>query len=647
MKSPVIKLVALLALSVSAFGQTTDPVHMTINNKPVLKSEFEYIYNKNNSNNSLDKKTLDEYVDLFINFKLKVEEAKTQGIDTTKSFITELAGYRSQLTKPYLTDSKVDDALLHEAYDRSKEDVDVSHILIRIPQNATPVDTLKAFNEINAIWKRVQKEDFAKVAKEVSQDQSADQNSGHIGWISAFRTVYPFESMAYNTPVGSISKPVRTAFGYHILKIHARRNSLGEILVQHIMIFTSKGEETQNKKAKVTIDSIYQRVLAGDDFGTLAKNLSQDKGSSVKNGELPWFGTGRMVPEFETAAFALKNVGDVSQPVQSAYGWHIIKLMDKKGLAAFDELKADLERKVKHDERANRGQHAFLTKSRIAYNYQEYPTSIQEFSKLLSKRTLADSTFIAEAAKLNKPLFSFAGKNFTQADFAKYLKKNNTTEKSIPSEIIDEKIDAFADSELLSFEDSQLEKKYDDFRFLMQEYHDGILLFEVSNREVWEKASKDTPGLAKYFDEHKSDYTWEKPHYKGRIVFCKDNATLAAAKSIVKKANIDSIDKYLRTRLNDSIQYVKIEKGLYVQGDNKAIDDQIFKSKEKYVPTKEYPFFFVTGKLLKNKPEDYSDVRGLVTADYQEFLEREWIKALRAKYPVNVDQNVLKTVKKN
>ena len=647
MKSPVIKLVALLALSVSAFGQTTDPVLMTINNKPVLKSEFEYIYNKNNSNNSLDKKTLDEYVDLFINFKLKVEEAKTQGIDTTKSFITELAGYRSQLTKPYLTDSKVDDALLHEAYDRSKEDVDVSHILIRIPQNATPVDTLKAFNEINAIWKRVQKEDFAKVAKEVSQDQSADQNSGHIGWISAFRTVYPFESMAYNTPVGSISKPVRTAFGYHILKIHARRNSLGEILVQHIMIFTSKGEEAQNKKAKVTIDSIYQRVLAGDDFGTLAKNLSQDKGSSVKNGELPWFGTGRMVPEFETAAFALKNVGDVSQPVQSAYGWHIIKLMDKKGLAAFDELKADLERKVKHDERANRGQHAFLTKSRIAYNYQEYPTSIQEFSKLLSKRTLADSTFIAEAAKLNKPLFIFAGKNFTQADFAKYLKKNNTTEKSIPSEIIDEKIDAFADSELLSFEDSQLEKKYDDFRFLMQEYHDGILLFEVSNREVWEKASKDTPGLAKYFDEHKSDYTWEKPHYKGRIVFCKDNATLAAAKSIVKKANIDSIDKYLRTRLNDSIQYVKIEKGLYVQGDNKAIDDQIFKSKEKYVPTKEYPFFFVTGKLLKNKPEDYSDVRGLVTADYQEFLEREWIKALRAKYPVNVDQNVLKTVKKN
>lgn len=647
MKSPVIKLAIFLALSAGAFAQTTDPVLMTINNKPVLKSEFEYIYNKNNSNNSLDKKSLDEYVDLFVNFKLKVEEAKSQGIDTTKSFINELAGYRTQLTKPYLTDSKVDDALLHEAYDRSKEDVEVSHILIRIPQNATPSDTLKAFNEINAIWKRVQKEDFAKVAKEVSQDQSADQNSGHIGWISAFRTVYPFETMAYNTPAGSISKPVRTAFGYHIIKVHARRTSLGEVLVSHIMIFTSKGDDAQNKKAKATIDSIYQRVVAGDDFGTLAKEHSQDKGSSVKNGELPWFGTGRMVPQFETAAFALKNVGDVSQPIQSDYGWHIIKLLDRKGLAPFDELKADLERKVKHDERANSGQHAFLMKSRAENNYREIAESVQEFVKLLDKRTLADSTFIAEAAKLSKPLFSFAGKEFTQADFAKYLKKNSTTEKSIPSEIITEKLNAFADSELLAYEDSQLEKKYDDFRFLMQEYHDGILLFEVSNREVWEKASKDTPGLAKYFKEHKADYTWEKPHYKGHVILCKDQATFNAAKSIVKKSDIDSIDKYLRTRLNDSIQYVKVEKGLYVQGDNKVVDDQIFKSKEKYVPAKEYPFFFVTGKMLKNKPEDYTDVRGLVTADYQEFLEREWIKALRAKYPVNVDQNVLKTVKKN
>jgi peptidyl-prolyl cis-trans isomerase SurA len=647
MKRSVLTLVTSFALAASSFGQSADPVLMKINGKPVLKSEFEYIYNKNNSNNSVDPKTLEEYVDLFINFKLKVEEAKSQGIDTTKSFITELSGYRSQLTKPYLTDSKIEDATLREAYERSKYDIDVSHILIRIPQNATPADTLKAWNEINNISKLLQKEDFAKVAKEVSQDQSAEQNAGHIGWISAFRTVYPFETMAYNTAVGTVSKPVRTAFGYHLLKIHDRRNSLGEVLVSHIMIFTAKGEDEKNKKAKASIDSLYQRVLAGDDFGALATKYSDDKGSSVKNGELPWFGSGRMVPEFETVAFALKEKGDFSKPIQSAYGWHIIKLIDKKGLASYDELKADLERKVKRDERANRGQEAFLAKSRIENNYKLNEANLKEFYNVLGNHKLSDSIFIANAAELNKPLFSFAGKNYTQADFAAFLKKNNNSERSIPSEVIDEKLNAFANQELLAFEDSQLEKKYNDFRFLMQEYHDGILLFEISNRQVWDKASKDTEGLAKYFKGHKEDYNWEKPHYKGRIILCKDKETFEAAKLIVKKFPVDSIDKYLRVRLNDSIQHVKVEKGLYVQGENKIIDNQIFKTSDKFVPATDFPYSFVVGKMLKNKPEDYTDVRGLVTASYQEFLEQEWIKALRAKYPVKVDQDVLKLVIKN
>ena len=647
MKSLVIALLTFLVMSVDSFAQISDPVIMTVNGKPILKSEFEYIYNKNNTNNSLDKKTLDEYVELFINFKLKVEEAKHQGIDTTASFINELSGYRTQLAKPYLTDSKVDDALLHEAYDRSKEDVNVSHILIRIPQNATPSDTLKAWNEINAIWKRLEKESFAKVAKEVSQDQSAEQNNGHIGWISAFRTVYPFESTSYNTPVGAYSKPVRTAFGYHIVKVLDRRNSLGDVLISHIMIFTTKGDEVQNKKSKVTIDSLYHCVSVGDNFGTLAKNFSQDKSSSIKNGELPWFGTGHMVPEFEAAAFALKNLGEVSKPIQSAYGWHILKLMDKKGIAPFEELKADLERKIKRDERANIGQQAFLSNLRNEYNFKLISESVKDFYKIATNKKLSDSTFITQTTKLNKLLFSFAEKNYTQTNFANYLKKNTTTDKSNATDIIDEKLNAFVDSELLAYEDSQLEKKYDDFGFLMQEYHDGILLFEVSNKEVWDKASRDKSGLIKYFNAHKADYTWEKPHFKGRVILCKDKATLNIAKLIVKKSNNDSIDKFLRILLNDSIQNIKIEKGLFVQGENKIVDSQIFRSKDKYVPTTDYPYFFVAGKMLKTKPEDYTDVRGLLTADYQEYLEQEWIKTLRAKYPVKVDQNVLKTVKRN
>ena len=647
MKPFVITLVAILAFSGCLFAQGSDPVLMTINNKPVLKSEFEYIYNKNNTNNSLDKKTLDEYVDLFVNFKLKVEEAKSRGIDTTHAFISELAGYRSQLTRPYLTDQKVEESVLLEAYNHLKEDVDVSHILIQIPQNAAPADTLKAWNSIQSILKRVQNEDFAKVAKEVSEDPTAAKNSGRLGFISAFRTVYPFESAAYSTPVGSISKVIRSAFGYHIIKVHARRTSLGEVTVAHIMLSTTKGDAAKNKAAKFTADSLYKRVLAGEDFGALATKYSQDKSSSVRDGELPAFTTGRMVPEFETAAFALKNIGNISAPVQTAYGWHIIKLLNKKGVDSFESMKEDLERKVKRDERANLGQQAFLRRLRVDYDCKINSEAVQDIIKLAGKVDLNDSLFKAEIAKLNKPLFSFADKNYSQADFAKYLKNNHESQKSTASELIDQKLNTFIDSELLAYEDSQLENEHPEFRYLMNEYHDGILLFEISNNQVWEKASKDTEGLKKYFNAHKSDYTWKEPHYKGYIISCKNNATFKMAKSLVRKSDKDSVDNYLRSRLNDSIQYVKVEKGLFVKGENKIIDKEVFKSKETLAPSNDYPFVFISGKMLKKTPENYTDVRGLVTADYQEYLEKEWIKALRAKYKVIVDQNILKTVKKN
>lgn len=630
-----------------------DPVIMTINGNPVTKSEFEYIYNKNNSANSIDKKTLDEYVDLFVNFKLKVEEAKAQGLDTTKAFVKEYSGYRAQLAKPYMLDKQAEEAAVEEAYNRMKEDVEVSHILVRIRPDATAADTLEAWNKIKKAenrlkgGKRRKAESFEKVARDMSEDQSVAENGGYIGWISAFNTIYPFETRAYATPVGTVSAPVRTQVGYHLIKVSGRRPSQGEVLTSHIMLFTDKHDEAKNEVVKQKIDSLYQRVLAGDDFGTLASTYSEDKGSAVRNGELPWFGTGRMVPEFEKAAFALKEKNEVSEPIRSPFGWHIIKLLDKRGIAPFEEAKADIERKIKRDERGAIAQDAFVDGLKKEYGLQMETAGVDEFVSLLDGKRLNDSVFVASIAGLDKPLFSFADKKYTQADFVKYLDTNPYSSKTIASEIINEKMKAFVAKELLAYEDTQLARKYPDFRFLSQEYYDGILLFEISNREVWEKASKDTLGLTKFFNEHRADYAWDKPHYKGRVIYCKDKPTMKSAKSIIKKSANDSIDKYLRTRLNDSIQYVKIEKGLFVPGDNPVVDDKVFKSKEKHVPAEEYPYVFVTGKLLKTLPEEYTDVRGLVTADYQTYLEEEWIKYLRGKYPVVVNEEVLKTVKKN
>lgn len=645
MKKLIVSILAFLLVVGSASAQQkTDLTLMKINGKNVPLSEFEYIYNKNNSNNAIDKKTLDEYVDLFVNFKLKVEEALAQRLDTAHSFKTELASYQSQLAEPYLQDNSAWEKLIQEAYDRTKNEVEVSHILIKIPNIGMAKDTLEAYNKAMGILKRAAKEDFVKLALEVSEDPSVKRNNGYVGWITAMHTPYAFENAVFSTPVGTISNPVRTFLGYHLIKVTRKRPSRGEVLAAHIMKFTTP--EGDNTKAKASIDSIYQRLLAGDKFEELAQNYSDDKGSARNGGELMWFGVEqRMVPEFEETAFALKNKGDVNPPVLSPYGWHIIKLIDKRPIADFETFKPKLEARIREDERNRKTQDAFADKLKKEYNFTLNNASVTDFEALANKYAPTDSLFVVETKKMNKPLFAFAGKTFTQADLAEYIKATPAS-NTVQAEYIKDKVKNLAYDKLLAYETSQLENKYPEYRYLMKEYHDGILLFEVSNREVWEKASKDTEGLEKFFTANKTVYKWDKPHYKGRVVYCKDKPTMDAAKAIVKNANPDSIDVYLNKRLNDSIRYVKTEKGLWMEGENSVVDAQVFKKGNK-AAVEGYPYCFTVGKMLKNAPESYEDVRGAVTTDYQNYLEKEWIATLRKKYPVEIDQNVLKTVKKN
>lgn len=646
MKKVFVSLLVLIIAANSMMAQQSDPTLMIINGKNIPLSEFDYIYNKNNSNNVVDKKSLDEYVDLFVNFKLKVEEAIAQGLDTTQSFKSELGMYRTQLAEQYLNDNQSLERLVKEAYERKKEEVEVRHILVRIPESGTSTDTLQAYNKALSIWERAQKEDFEKLAREVSEDPSVSQNGGYVGWISTMRTPYDFENMAYSTPTGHKSKPVRTFIGYHIIKVENRRQSPGEVKVSHILLINDRQNPANNAAVKLKTDSIYQRILAGDDFGQLARDLSQDPGSASQNGELPWFGSGQMIPEFEKAAFALKEKGDVSVPVESQFGWHIIKLIDKKPVGTYDELKATLEGQIKQNERNNKIAESFSEKLKKEYNFSQDENALADFLKLSDKYAPSDSMFAVEARKLSLPIFSFADKKHTQLDFANYLLSNVSGFRGVRSDFIRSRYNDFVNSQLVTYEQTQLDRKYPDFHNLMQEYHDGILLFEVMNNEVWEKATKDTEGLTRFFEANKADYTWAKPHYKGRIIYAKDKQTLKAAQKIVKRANPDSISNYLYKRLNDSIQHVKIEKGLWVEGENTVIDARIFK-KGTYTPSKEYPYYFLAGKILKTSPEDYTDVRGVVTANYQDYLEKEWIAGLRKKYPVVIDEKVLKTVKKN
>lgn len=592
MKKILVSILSLLAaISLSA---QEDQVLMTIDGKPVMASEFMYIYEKNNQETGLEQKSMDEYLELFTNFKLKVAEALSQGLDTTEAFKKELAGYRAQATPKYLKDDAAIDSLIRMTYNRQCHNRRAAHIAIQCPMTADDSTQVAALAKIEEARVRVTtglvkevkkgkkmvkvqqpKEDFFAVAREVSSDPSVAENGGELGWITPLRFVYPFEEAVYTTPIGEVTPVFRTGYGYHIALVEEEIPT-EEVHAAHIMKMVPQNNEALSDSLKAVIDALYERAKAGEDFAELAKANSDDKGSAMRGGDLGWFGRGMMVKPFEDAAFAMEP-GAICEPFRSRYGWHFIYLMDRRGAQPLEAVRADLEKKVSRDERMKVAEQSFINKTRKEYG--------------------------------------------------------------LPAEMSDADVKAYADA--------HLEEKYTDLKNLVQEYHDGILLFDVSLREVWDKASQDEAGLTKYFKAHKKEYTWDKPRFKGYVVYCKDAASARAAKSIIKSANPDSIQSYLNQRLNqDSVTYVKFNKGMWEQGQNPAVDKFGFKAKKaEYNATEEFPVVFCLGKVLKN-PEEYMDERGKVTTAYQDELEKLWVKMLRTKHDVQIDNAVFESLKK-
>ena len=613
-------------------------VLMTINGEPITKSEFEYIYNKNNSDNAIDKKTLDEYVELFVNFKLKVAEAKAQGLDTTKTFKRELNGYRKQLAKPYLTDAELEDALFQEAYSHFSEDCEVSHILIKTEGD----DTLTSYNKALEVIARLNAgEDFGKVADETSADQSVARNHGYLGWFTALQLVWPFEKAMYDLPLNQISTPIKSDYGYHVIKVHNRRPAWGQVNARHIMKVCSESmtPDMQNKKYQEMVE-IKKRLDAGEDFATLAKEVSDDKASAQKGGDLGWFGIGRMVREFEVATYAL-NAGETSEIIKTRFGYHIINLKEKRGVEPFEKKKADIQRMMQYDSRSTAAKTSFINKLKKEYNFQINNNEVIKAKVLAVQYADNDSLLKIKAVEHDGALITFADQQITTSELVSYY----VMTKAMGTDM-DTKIDQIAEMKLMQYEDSQLENKYTDFANLMKEYHDGILLFEVSNHEVWEKAIKDKKGLEKYFKQNRKNYTWSEPRYRGFVVKCKDEATAKRLNKEIKRMNPDSVVNYVRTKVNnDSITFATIERGLWKQGENSHVDLTQFKQTNTQVEVNEkLPIVITIGKKLK-KPETYIDVRGTITADYQNHLEKLWIENLRNKYTVEINQEVLNTLR--
>jgi peptidyl-prolyl cis-trans isomerase SurA len=580
--------IVLLGASMLGFAQA-DQVLMTINGEPVMVSEFVYIYEKNNQETSLERKTMEEYLDLFVNFKLKVTEAIAQGVDTTESFKKELAGYRAQATPKYLQDNAAIDSLVDLSYNRMAKIRKAAHIAVQCAPDADSATVAAAKARIDSIRERVtvgipttikkgrkivtvqNVEDFNEAATLYSEEPSAKQSKGELGWIQPFRFVYPFEDAVYTTPIGEVTPVFRSPYGFHIAKVQEERD-FEEVHAAHIMKMTPVGDVHRMVDAHMAMDSIYKLAIQDSiDFAALASANSEDRGSAMRGGDLGWFGRGAMVQPFEDITFGLE-IGQVSKPFQTRFGVHISKLYGKRGIQPLDSMRSQILRQVQRDQRMKIAEESFIKKTRAEYQ--------------------------------------------------------------LPAEMSDTDVKAYADA--------HLEEKHADLRNLVKEYHDGILLFDVSLREVWDKASQDTEGLAAFFKANKKNYVWDEPRFKVHMIYAKNETAAKVAKQIVKTAHPDSVMSYLNQRVNvDSVMYVRVERGIWTKGKNAAVDQLGFKIKDtEYVPNEEFPIVIAVGKVIK-APEVYTDERGQVTTDYQDHLEKQWIANLRKKYPVVIYREVL------
>ncbi|MGV3632351.1 MAG: peptidylprolyl isomerase [Bacteroidota bacterium] len=652
MKSLLVSVTCILSLNFS-FTQTDQTV-MEIDGKPVTKSEFLQIYLKNNPDPKYDKAALDEYMELFKKFKLKVAEAEALGYDTIPKLKRELEGYRKSLATPYLVDSEKNEEMIRQAYERMKKEIRASHILIRVDENASSADTLAAWNKLMALKKRIENgEDFATVAKGAggSEDPSVVQNAGDLGYFTAFQMVYPFEEAAYTTPIGKVSNPVRTRFGYHILKVVGERPARGTMTVAHIMIATTKDDTPEQMgDAAKKAQEIYDKLQKGENFEQLATMFSDDFNSADKGGVLPPFGSGtttRMLPEFEEAAFALKNDGDISQPVKTQYGYHIIKRIGWKDIAAFEVMKKDLQNKVKRDDRAKKTQDYFVQKLKKEYKYEnKSKKGLDPFYKSIDS-TYYKGGWSADKISGDKPLFVLNGKNFTQKQFADYLSKNyamvaNTNIK----DMVNMQYASWEKTAILAYEETQLERKHPEFKALMQEYHDGILLYEVMSDKVWNKASKDTSGLKDFYRLNTGKYQW-KERTDAVVYECLNREIAAKVHKMLQNDTINS--KHVLDKINaDSELNLRVRINKFEISETPYLKGQMLKKGLNGPYEADGKFYVVkVDSMIPAGPKSFDEAKGAITADYQSYLEKNWLDELAKKHPVKVNESVLYNLNQN
>lgn len=641
-------ILALFIVSQALAAQNRD-VLFYINQDPIYATDFKAIYNKNKDvGEQIDPKTPEEYLELYINFKLKVKEATESGMDTAKRFQQEFMGYRNTLAKPYFTDTEIDERLVKEAYERMLSDVRAAHIMFELPRNPSPADTLRIYNEALKIRKEIinGSRDFATTAKEISKDTYSAVNGGDLGYFTAFSMVYPFETAAYTLEVGELSMPVRTQFGYHIVKTLDKRPARGQVEVAHIMVsLPEEAPEEDVENARKKINDIFQRIKRQESFEALARQYSDDKSSGRNGGRLQPFGINTMVREFEEEAFKLNVPTAYSEPFRTKYGFHVVQLIRKIPVPSFEEAERDLRSKVQRDSRSNLSKETVLNRLKQEYNFNSNTKNINRVVKFIKPAYLKNEwSPQSYEKKMRKPVFSFADRTYTQSDLITFmvLNQNNDEKSETVEREVYKNFNNMSESILFNYEDNRLEQKYDDFRLLVNEYRDGILLFEIMEERVWGRSLKDTAGLMEVYNDIKENHKWGERAVATIIKISTDRNVAAVERMLRQGISADSIARSFNKDNSLEISYESLK---YEKGDNPHIDKNW--GKKGIVRAGKEDNRTVIIQFQEYLAADYkklNEIRGIVTTEFQNRLEEAWIKELRSKFTVKINEDVKKSV---
>lgn len=643
----------LVALAFMIFGSVIgqeNPILFSVKDNDVTVSEFKYIYEKNNRDEAdYSKESIEEYLDLYINFKLKVERAKEMGMHTKESYQKELDGYRKQLADSYVIDREVIDEIVDEIYERKKYDIQVKHILINLKRKANEGEERYAKMRLSKVTKALNEgQDFDEVAKTYSDDKGSAQYGGDIGYMTAAlpNGYVELEHAMYTTEVGEISGPIRTDLGYHYVQVVSKRPARGKIEAQHILV-KKKNPKRTPEQAKSKIYDIHAKLVKNPNhFDMMAKTLSEDKKTKDKNGELGFFGIGELETSFEDAAFELKNDGDVSLPVETAIGWHIIKRKSKKTPDTKEQLKAMVKGQLNTGERFDLQKIKVVDNIKTEANFKENRAFLSSFRDSLDFSFFEFNWVIPDYPDL--VLFNYAKENFTLSDFAQYVKKNNKGRQRGKSQGLDWAVEdlynRYVQNQAIAYVESQLESRYVEFKNLLREYEEGILLFEITKNEVWDKASRDTSALTKYYNKNKKKYIWEPRADITKFTLRTVNESLI--NSIMVYAATHSTEEVL-AKYNSSKEMVMAETNkVEISSDlSKGI---LFKpnstSKPKINQRLKLTTFRKVEKTYPAGQKTLRESRGYVISDYQDQLEKDWIEQLRSSFDVKVNKKVLKSI---